>query len=106
MCYPDLGQRELGILDGALLQMFAWVQVDVGDVYCGRRPGQDVYRLRSMVCYYGAHYFAFVLVPDLGRWLIFDDTRVSNIGGWGDVRRKCELGRIQPSVLFYEAEKR
>ncbi len=77
-------------------------QVDLGDVYLGHDPGQDVYRLRSMVCYYGAHYQAFVLVPDLGRWLMFDDTRVSNIGTLSDVKRKCELGRIQPSVLFYE----
>ncbi len=84
----------------------ARVQVDMAAMYRGAQPGQHVYRLRSMVCYYGAHYQAFVLVPDLGRWLMFDDTRISNIGTWGDVKRKCEVGRIQPSLLFYEAEDR
>ena len=80
------------------------LQVDLGEIYRAVEPGQLLYRLRSLVCYYGAHYQAFVLLPELGRWLMFDDTRVSNIGTWADVRRKCELGRIQPSVLFYEAE--
>ena len=56
-----------------------------------------------MVCYYGQHYQALVLVPEAGGWLTFDDTRVSLVGTWADVRRKCEAGRIQPSVLFYEA---
>jgi hypothetical protein len=80
----------------------AGLQVDLRELFEGLPAGRHVYRLRSMVCYYGAHYQAFVLVPDLGRWLMFDDTRVSNVGGWADVRRKCELGRIQPSLLFYE----
>lgn len=57
-----------------------------------------------MVCYYGAHYFAFVLLPEQqGRWIMVDDTRVSQVGGWREVKRKCELGRVQPSMLFYEA---
>lgn len=34
----------------------------------------------------------------------FDDASASAIGAWADVRRRCEGGRIQPSVLFYEAE--
>ncbi len=72
-------------------------------VYRGLHPGQYVYRLRSLVGYYGAHYFAFVLLPELQAWVMFDDTRVSRVGSWADVRRKCEAGRIQPSLLFYEA---
>lgn len=82
---------------------FSSLQVDLHAVYRGPVPGQYVYRLRSMVCYYGAHYFAFVLLPDTDRWVMFDDTRVSGLGTWGEVRRKCEAGRIQPSVLFYES---
>ena len=78
-------------------------QVDLGEVYQGVERGAHRYRLRSMVCYYGQHYQALVLVPDAGGWLMFDDTRVSRVGAWADVRRKCEAGRIQPSVLFYEA---
>ncbi len=76
-------------------------QVDLGHVYHALDTGLHVYRLRSLVGYYGAHYYAFVVLPELGRWVMFDDTRVSNVGGWADVRRKCELGRIQPSVLFF-----
>ena len=68
------------------------------------RAGTLRYRLRSMVCYYGQHYQALVLVPEAGGWLMFDDTRVARVGGWAEVLRKCEAGRIQPSVLFYEAE--
>ncbi len=79
------------------------LQVDLGEVYQGTERGLHCYRLRSMVCYYGQHYQALVLVPEAGGWLMFDDTRVSRVGSWADVRRKCEAGRIQPSVLFYEA---
>ena len=60
-----------------------------------------MYRLRAMVCYYGQHYSAFVLAPETGGWLLFDDASVSRVGGWPDVLVKCQAGRIQPSVLFY-----
>jgi len=58
-----------------------------------------------MVCYYGAHYQAFVLLPDAGGWALFDDASVSLVGdgSWRAVREKCRLGRIQPSVIFFEA---
>lgn len=78
------------------------LQVDLGEVYQGADRGLHRCRLRSMVCYYGQHYQALVLVPEAGGWLMFDDTRVTVVGSWADVRHKCEAGRIQPSVLFYE----
>eukprot|EP00887_Chlorella_sp_A99_P005123 scaffold25.g5123.t1 len=77
--------------------------LDVGELYCGVEPGAHTYRLRAMACYYGAHYMAFVFTPDLAQWLLFDDAAVSRIGAWPDVVRKCEAGRIQPCVLFFEA---
>ena len=77
--------------------------LDLAALYGGLDPGAHHYRLRSMVAYYGAHYQAFVFMPDLQRWVLLDDAAVSSVGGWGDVVRKCEAGRIQPSVLFYEA---
>ena len=77
--------------------------MDLGEGYQGVDRGVHRYALRSMVCYYGQHYQALVLVPEAGGWLMFDDTRVTRVGSWADVRRKCEAGRIQPSVLFYEA---
>ncbi|EFN57334.1 hypothetical protein CHLNCDRAFT_21625 [Chlorella variabilis] len=91
---PDVIASTLAALDE---------EVDLGEVYQGVQPGLFRYRLRSMVCYYGQHYQAMVLVPDAGGWLMFDDSRVSGVGGWADVRHKCKAGRIQPSVLFYEA---
>lgn len=58
-------------------------QVDLGSVYRGMAPGQNVYRLRSMVCYYGAHYFAFVLLPELGAWVqVRGCGGVCLVGGW------------------------
>ena len=37
-------------------------------------------------------------------WVMFDDASACAVGDWADVRRRCEGGRVQPSVLFYEAE--
>jgi ubiquitin C-terminal hydrolase len=75
-----------------------------GALYDDLPANQRTYRLRSMVCYYGAHYEAFVLLPDTESWVLFDDANVGAIGGWRDVVAKCRAGRIQPSVLFYEAQ--
>jgi hypothetical protein len=74
------------------------------DLYAGVDPATPPYRLRSMVAFYGSHYSAFVLRPELGAWVMFDDAAVSRIGAWADVVRKCQAGRIQPSVLFYTAQ--
>mgnify|MGYP001086253949 CR=1 FL=1 len=79
------------------------IQVDLAEVYSGLPPGRHLYRLRSLVCYYGAHYFAYVLLPELQAWAKIDDTHVSKVGDWADVKRKCAAGRVQPSVLFFEA---
>ena len=40
-----------------------------------------------MVCYYGQHYTALVLVPDAGGWLMFDDTRVTRVFDDADIDR-------------------
>lgn len=76
-------------------------ELDLGQVYVGADEGEQCLRPRSMVCYYGLHYHAFVRVD--GQWLSFDDATSSVVGAWADVVRKCELGKIQPSVLFFEA---
>jgi hypothetical protein len=72
--------------------------VDIGQVYKALQP--TPYRLRSMVCYYGAHYHAFVHTSD--QWIMFDDASTNVVGSWESVKHKCQLGRIQPSVLFFE----
>lgn len=60
-----------------------------------------LYRLTSMVCYYGQHYMALIRSRQTQSWLLFDDASVSQVGDWAAVVRKCQAGRIQPSVLFY-----
>lgn len=41
----------------------------------------------------------------LQEWVMFDDATVSTIGSWSAVISKCRVGRIQPSVLFYQTHK-
>ncbi|MEW5304043.1 MAG: hypothetical protein WDW36_006678 [Sanguina aurantia] len=75
-----------------------------GDIYPGPGtcpPGPDEYALRAMFCYYGQHYHAFIYSEQLGLWVMFDDSTVSNVGKWPSVLTKCHTGRIQPLVLFY-----
>ena len=78
------------------LQVFT---VRIPEIQMGTIPE---YRLSSMVCYYGQHYMAFVHNREAGTWLLFDDASISSVGSWPDVVRKCQAGRIQPSVLFFE----
>ena len=59
-----------------------------GEVFLGIGPGLHCYRLRCMVCYYGEHYQALILLPAMQRWVLFDDAHVSPVGSWADVRRK------------------
>ena len=72
-----------------------------GEVFLGIGAGVHLYQLRSMVCYYGEHYQALILLPATQRWVLFDDAHVNPVGTWADVRRKCQAGRIQPSMLFF-----
>ena len=77
--------------------------LDIADMYENLHPGGNVYRLGSIVCYYGQHYMAFVLMADR-IWHVFDDTRITAVGLWPDVIKKCTLGRIQASVMFYQKQ--
>ena len=38
----------------------------------------------------------------VSKWVMFDDTTITTVGGWEQVLAKCEKGRIQPCLLFYE----
>lgn len=75
--------------------------LDIRPMYHDLLAGQSIYRIRSMVCYYGQHYIAFARKKE--KWLMFDDATVHPIGTWSQVVGKCEAGRTQPSVLFYES---
>ena len=77
--------------------------LDLGDVYYGIDKHEHIYHLCSMVCYYGQHYLAFVLMPG-DTWFMFDDASMLRVGSWADVINKSTLGRTQASVLFFERE--
>lgn len=78
-------------------------ELDLGEVYIGMSQRKHVYHLRSMVCYYGQHYLAFVLMAG-NTWFMFDDASMQRVGSWADVITKSALGRTQASVLFFEHE--
>ena len=78
--------------------------IDLGEVYSGLEVGMHSYMLKSMVGYYGSHYKAFVLMPDVCQWVMFDDENISTVGTWETVKEKCLAGSVQPSVLFYESD--
>ena len=75
--------------------------LDLGKVYLGTMEGEQCFHPCSMVCYYGRHYHAFVRKD--GQWLSFDDATSNVVGSWSDIVRKCEIGKIQPAVLLFEA---
>lgn len=93
---------------------------------------RTTYRLRGLVCYYGRHYVALFYSTAHKMWLLFDDSRVIEVGSWESVisqcvrmrwtlasgrrstemltcvcvllllTRRCLNGRFQPVLFFYE----
>ncbi len=58
---------------------------------------------RCLMCYHRNHYQAFAPSQEAGCWLRFDDDKVAAVGPWPAVVAALVGGRMQPSVLFYEA---
>lgn len=93
--------------------------IDLAAVYDKFPAGRGglKYKLRCVMCYYGEHYAAFA-ISEVGagsseraaqesageRWLLFDDASTKEAGSWEDVMASCEMGRMQPCVLFYQRE--
>ncbi len=48
----------------------------------------------------------FARSEEVGLWLLIDDASVQLVGRWGDVLRTMCAKRLQPSLLFYEAERK
>lgn len=46
---------------------------------------RTTYRLRGLVCYYGRHYVALFYSTAHKMWLLFDDSRVIEVGSWQNV---------------------
>ncbi|TMW65909.1 hypothetical protein Poli38472_003674 [Pythium oligandrum] len=63
---------------------------------------RTTYRLRGFVCYYGQHYVAVFYSTAHKAWLLFDDSRVLDLGTWEDVQTECLKGRFQIVLVFYE----
>ncbi|KAJ0395658.1 hypothetical protein ATCC90586_006205 [Pythium insidiosum] len=63
---------------------------------------RTTYRLRGFVCYYGRHYIALFYSTAHKAWLLFDDSRVLEIGTWEKVEQECLKGRFQIVLVFYE----
>ena len=60
------------------------------------------YQLRCIVCYFGHHYKVYALSEELQEWLLFDDSTISAVGNWADVKVSLISTRMQPNLLFYE----
>lgn len=66
----------------------------------------DAYILRSMICYYGKHYAAFIFDQQTKKWMYCDDEIVRQVGStWDDVLTQCESGKWQPQLLVFETSK-
>jgi len=76
-------------------------QIQVKDIFDSIVQA-GAYTLRGMICYYGLHYNAYFRNPKTEEWLVFDDSRVTKVGTWQDVTKKCCTGRWQPFILWYE----
>lgn len=94
--------------------IFAVVAVDCANSSCHVRRGwiwQTFTWALLMVAFYTIYavwsvttvnsYIAFVLMSN-SLWYMFDDAHILCVGLWADVVNRCELGRIQASVLFFE----
>jgi hypothetical protein len=66
-------------------------------------PGAT-YALRSLVCFYGAHYAALVRADDCEGtpWRLYDDVKVLRVGEWEELLQVCQKGMLQPVVCIYE----
>lgn len=60
----------------------------------------------AQVCYYSRHYVAFVKRRPGNQWELYDDSSIIPVGAWPAVCKRCEAGRIQPNLLFFEAAER
>lgn len=76
-------------------------QVQLSKVFSVQGGASAVYELRSIVCYFGHHYLAYVFSEELSLWLMVDDEEVVLAGRWADVCRAIVSRRLQPSLLFY-----
>ena len=77
--------------------------IDISDLFRGPKRGACTYALRSMACFSGTHWSAMLRQPRTGAWAVLDSSSIPvPIGGWREVRERCAVGALQPSLLFFE----
>ncbi|PFH38139.1 hypothetical protein BESB_004800 [Besnoitia besnoiti] len=62
--------------------------------------GKHVFR--GMVSFYGRHYVCFFHHWGSGKWVLFNDSRVTRGLTWTDVVSMCVSGKLLPCLLFFE----
>jgi hypothetical protein len=65
--------------------------------------GNEMY-LQSIICFYGLHYVSYCFSTSSSTWLLFDDDKVSEIGGdFQDLVEHCVKRKERPYLLFYSS---
>uniref|UniRef100_A0A7S2SPQ2 USP domain-containing protein n=1 Tax=Rhizochromulina marina TaxID=1034831 RepID=A0A7S2SPQ2_9STRA len=70
---------------------------------------RTLYRFCGMICYYGKHYVSLFARRErdkrsesYGRWLLFDDSTIRELGSWTEVKSFCIASRYQPTIVWFE----
>ena len=75
----------------------------VNDIY--RTELTDVYRIKAVCCFVGAHYFSFVRFDYSSTesyWRLFNDTEIKTYHNWAEVLHRMMDTQVLPTLLFYE----
>eukprot|EP01117_Protostelium_nocturnum_P012479 TRINITY_DN4600_c1_g1_i2.p1 TRINITY_DN4600_c1_g1~~TRINITY_DN4600_c1_g1_i2.p1 ORF type:complete len:630 (+),score=163.38 TRINITY_DN4600_c1_g1_i2:143-2032(+) len=96
---PDCSREEISSVLKGISE-----QLDLKKVFDSIEGQVATYHLKGMICYYGHHYDAYFHNKHENTWYVFDDAVVRKVeeSGFKGVKKKCVLGKFQPSLLFYE----
>ena len=59
-------------------------EIELGQVFAST-PNGGRYRIKGIICYYGAHYAAFIWQAVDKAWFVFNDSSVSQVGSLNSV---------------------
>lgn len=82
-------------------------QLNLSHLYVGLNPVSSSYQLAALLCcgqdQLAGSCYAFLLDPSSGRWMTTRTGSFIPVGSWAAMMRRCEVDRLQPSLLFYVA---
>ncbi|KAL4853977.1 Inactive ubiquitin carboxyl-terminal hydrolase 53 [Chlorella vulgaris] len=82
-------------------------QLNLSHLYLGLNPVSSSYQLAAVLCcgqdQLAGSCYAFLLDPSSGRWMSTRTGSLVPVGSWAAMMRRCEVDRMQPSLLFYVA---